>query len=291
MSTTVQRIDVLETYAALRAHMETLRHHLLTVDGHLPAWTPADDEEGSARQLISDHITQLWYDAETPVRCPGLVSASPATLSVVAELNGIKAEFETLMIALRQQHNKKGAKLIQLLGTAEGHRDDNIKELLDTARMTGINLTACYRRLQILPETTEAISWTWDRGSSSFKRLSVSEAMDYAQTRLKDQDVQLPLALDYLAQLDPTETVVIARPVQPILKANLCYHDESEGVLRRPVQAHSPLFLVYEPNRELRTRWPGYLSDNLPPRLKRSDRVLNDEPAIASLHLYRYRSS
>ncbi len=166
----IQQIEVIEAFADIKLCLAELHHAIVTSDLALPAYTPACSEDRAlARYTMASHIGQLWYQPSTPTRLPGLIASSPSTLQCLMKLNLSKSHFKQLIIGLRQKHPGKGARLAQLLGAADGKRDENVQALLERAGMTAINLSHCYRHYQWLPDTTDSVSWTWSKKAPSIK--------------------------------------------------------------------------------------------------------------------------
>ncbi|MEM1154742.1 MAG: hypothetical protein AAGI44_11420, partial [Pseudomonadota bacterium] len=209
-------------------------------------------------------------------------------IALLQTLNGQKAQFEKLMVSLRKDLKTPGAKLARLVSGAAGTRDEDVDELLKATGMKGINLSLCYRRFQQLPDSIESVSWTWSLRSRSIKTLSIPEAFSLANGRFAGKE-QLDGILAKLRTLKPNESVAIVKPVQPALKANIVFKDVAGRTVRKLITAHSPLFYRDTGLGLPRLRWPGYPDlDDLPPRLPRGTRYIEDHVFIKPLNLYRY---
>jgi len=154
--------------------------------------------------------------------------------------------------------------------------------------MSGINLSLCYRRFQQLPDSTESVSWTWSMRSRSIKTLSIEQAMGLAVQRYAGTEI-LESIQAQLGTLEPGESLALVKPVQPTLKANIVFKDVEGRTVRKLITAHSPLFYFDTGQGLPRLKWPGYPDfENLPPRLSRSKRYLENKAFIKPLNLYRY---
>ncbi len=292
----VKRIDVIECFKDLKAGQMALCDAIVQTDAELPAWNVEAGHKGpinsvellAIRQSIARHIGKLWYEKDEALRMPGLLACSEDTIALLQVLNLQKASFEKLMISLRKEIKAPGAKPAQLLGAADGKRDEDIDALLTDVGMKGLNLSLCYRRFHQLPDTIKSVSWTWSLRSRSIKRLSVEEAIVLANERLARKGSLQP-ALDKLYQLDADTPLAIVRPVQPALKANITFEDVEYRNTRKLITAHSPLFFRDNGKPLPRKNWPGYPDEaNRPSRLARVQRSLENVPFIEALNLYCY---
>ena len=293
---TIQRIEILESFKKLQSARSVLCAAICSADADLPAWTESIDarrplgtsELSEARQSFSRHIGQLWYQVDEPLRYPGLLACSPNTITLLQALNHQKARFERLMVRLRKDINAPGAKLAQLLGAADGKRDEDVNKLLEDAGMKGINLSLCYRRFQQLPNTIESVSWTWSLHSRAIKTISVQDALELAGKKFSGKEI-IDSMVAKLQLLDPSAPLAIVKSVQPALKANIVFKDIAGRTVRKQITAHSPLFYLDNGKGLPRKKWPGLPDDYHPPaRLSRGTRFLEDTPYIKALNLYRY---
>tara|TARA_A100001391_G_scaffold201871_2_gene189961 strand:- start:16094 stop:16990 length:897 start_codon:yes stop_codon:yes gene_type:complete len=295
-NTTIQRLDILESFKRLRSNKELLCAAISNADNELPLWNESHAELSpistsdlqESRRALSKHIGQLWYQPDNALRLPGIIACSTNTIALLQAVNGQKAQFENLMVGLRKNLKAPGAKLAHLIKGAAGRRDEDIHQLLEATGMKGINLSLCYRRFQQLPHSIESVSWTWSMRSRSIKVLSIPEALDLANKRFAGSDV-LDSIQAQLGILDPSESLALVKPVQPALKANIVFKDVEGRTVRKLVTAHSPLFYLDTGQGLPRLRWPGYPNpDDIPPRLSRSKRYIEDKVFIKALNLYRY---
>ena len=296
-NTTIQRIEILESFRKLQSARSVLCAAICSADADLPAWDESiharlppgsASELHEARQSMSHHISRLWYQVDGPLRYPGLLACSPNTITLLQALNHQKAQFERLMVRLRKDVKAPGAKLAQLLGAADGKRDEDINRLLEDVGMKGINLTLCYRRFQQLPDTIESVSWTWSLHSRAIKTVSVQDALDLADKKFSGTEI-LDSMVARLQLLDSSASLAIVKSVQPALKANIVFKDIAGRTVRKQITAHSPLFYLDNGKGLPRKKWPGLPDDyRLPARLSRGTRFLEDTPYIKVLNLYRY---
>lgn len=296
LMTTISRIEILESFHRLQSAQSVLCAAICSADAELPAWNesmegqhaPGTSDLLAARQSMSHYLSKLWYQADDRLRYPGLIACNANTIALLQALNHQKAQFEHLMVRLRKDIRAPGAKLAQLVGAAAGKRDEDIDQLLHQVGMKGINLSRCYRRFHQLPDTIQSVSWTWSLRSRSIKTLSVEAALELARGKFAGTQA-LDAIVAKLGLVDPDAPLALVKPVQPALKANLVFQDVEGRTVRKQITAHSPLFYLDNGKGLPRKRWPGRPDDyDLPSRLRRGRRFLEDTPYIKALNLYRY---
>lgn len=255
-------------------------------DSDLWAWTPGtssseeDLSPGMARALTALHCGALWHRDSVASWQAGLIESSPATLEAIDALNKAKLQFKQCVLDLRAQGSGQRLETLLRSVTTDRRRDESVRSALEASGMIGLDLRLCYRNFQCLSPDVRAVSWTWIRKTSSIRKVSHAEAVALAEKGL--QGSAREMALDLLATVPSTEMFAVRRPVATHLRANVWVGtNKPAGIV-----AHSPLFYPAGSPR------PDKVWDYSPterPRLRRSDRRIEDGPFIYALNLYRYR--
>lgn len=260
---------------------------LIEDDAHLWAWLPGDVSAerdlspSQARALTAQHCGALWHRDTVSSWQPGLVECSPATLRAIDTLNKAKWRFKQSVLSLRQEGSGQRLETLLRSVTTNRRRDENVRQALEESGMIGLDLRLCYRNFQCLDADVRAVSWTWIRSTSSIRRTSHAEAVALAEKGLDGHAREMVLEL--LASVSSTEMFAVRRPVAKHLRANVWVGTNKPAGL----VAHSPLFYPAGSAR------PEKVWDYAPterPRLRRSDRRIEDDAFIHALNLYRYRN-
>ena len=286
-------IDLIERFSNLEEKSKAFAA-AVRADSNLPLLLPTySGKPGQVRETAITAMTMLYRQNVTdpPLPTAGLVCSSPETVAAAEDLNSAKAEFHEAVKALRRISKSESSridKLITRMLGEEGQRDENLKTALARARLGELDLLRCYARVRILPSGLLSISWTWATQHTSSVQISLKEAQAMA-AKIPDDEVRLT-AYDKLNQLSPDEPLVIRKKVPNQLRANIAWSED--GKRRRKTVPISGIALSQD------ERLPEYIwrdepaddEGERPTRLKRSDSVIESEPYIKAMRLYRHDS-
>ncbi|WP_235603134.1 DNA replication terminus site-binding protein [Piscirickettsia litoralis] len=178
------RIDVINAYEALNQALSNLEH-AINNDQHLPSWI--EGNPSAPRQSSYQAIGQLEYLSDQPPKetliCAGLIAASPQTLDCVKQVNEAKVQFKQAMLAL------KAAKITvhdpALVSHFESHlqtRSKGTRSHLQKMGLARLHLKQCYRKIPLLEERPNKISWTWAH-TRAIKRISAADCITLLQKK------------------------------------------------------------------------------------------------------------
>jgi hypothetical protein len=285
-NTFMRQVDVLvSAFREMYAATNTVHRHITEVDAGLWAWIPGgqsaldDLAPAVARAVVATHCGALWHRDKVAAWQPGLVESSPATISALRELNRAKLHFKASVLSLRKEAGGQRLETLLRSLTTDRRRDAAVRKMLEETGMIGLDLRLCYRNFQCLDGGARAVSWTWIRKTTSVRKISHSDAVALAEKALEGD--ALLVALNRLASVPSSEMFAVRRPVATHLRANVWIGPGKPiGVV-----AHSPLFFPAGHGA------PEKVWDYAPsvrPRLRRSDRLIDDEAFIHALSLHRY---
>lgn len=285
------RITLLASFEKLLSRLDALCM-MVRQDSALPVWVSRTEAELAENLDMRFKAIQLyralWYEDSQDGRetwtCPGIVGASPATLAAAYACNFAKDEFKAAVLALK------------VLGRAEiGGAMEDLHQRWQTVvramRRMGaarLNLKQAYRHIPLLERRPLKIGFTWSKQGRVIQRISVAAARHLLEQRVETP--QIRLELQRLAEIASEEPLARVRRVCPHLRANIVFTDEHADVSRRLMQTPLPVLVPLLPEERL-PEFVAVLQD--PPvsvRLRRADVQIEDEPFLASIRVYRYRS-
>ena len=286
------RITLLASFEALLARLDDFCT-AVRQDSALPVWVSRTEVELAENLDMRFKAIQLyralWYEDSQDGRetwtCPGIVGASPATLVAARDCNAAKGEFKAAVLALK------------VLGRAEvggamadlHRRWETVAEAMRRMGAARLNLKQAYRHIPLLERRPLKIGFTWSKQGRVIQRTDVATAR-----RLLEQRVETPqirLELQRLAEVGSGEPLARVRRVCPHLRANIVFSESGHaGVVRRLMQTPLPVLVPMA----LGERLPEFVAVVPDPpasiRLRRADVQIEDEPFLASIRVYRYRS-
>lgn len=286
------RITLLASFETLLARLDAFCT-MVRQDSAFPVWVSRTEAELAENFDMRFKAIQLyralWYEDSQDGRetwtCPGIVGASLATLAAAYACNAAKDEFKAAVLALK------------VLGRAEiggamadlHRRWETVAQAMRRMGAARLNLKQAYRHIPLLERCPLKIGFTWSKQGRVIQRTSVATAR-----RLLEQRVETPqirLELQRLAGIGSEEPLARVRKVCPHLRANIVFAEsEHAEVSRRLMQTPLPVLVplsLGERLPEFVAVWPD------PPvsvRLRRADVQIEDEPFLASVRVYRYRS-
>lgn len=262
----------------------------------LPIWLPPsyatninDDEK---RSLASRSLTAIWNDDLAEVFPPsGLICCSKETILITNKVNAAKERFEKAVIKLRDSKkpnnsNKKPKNIGDAVNNAirkSRNRDKHIKEGLKTARISRLNLTACYKRIKIVENNLRSISWTWARNHKQIEPITYINAVKEAA--LLENPSAEAIATKLLSSISPsTKLAQVKYKKNPQLRANITYREN--GDLLKTQAVTSNIILTSDVDLPI-LKWAN---ENANLRLSRSDVLIMPEPFIKALNLHLYET-
>lgn len=248
----------------------------------LPAWTMETDGVQRARAKAAALLCQIHYSDGQPSNVsqilPGLVGCSAAVLALAVAVNGQKQRLKQALAAL------KGHKIEVVDGQGLARvvaADQHALARMGHARLHRLQ---AWRQIPILSARPDAVWFAWSESKKVY-RISCAEAQ--ARLRAFGEDrPHIALQLMRLNALAPDTPLAVVGRARPHARANLMWSDK-----RLSQQRASLPFLYPAP--------PGDPLPDLTPiagdreartvRKPRSDRILETEPLLPSIHAYAYR--
>lgn len=271
------RQDVLDAFAALQTSLDKLCDAIKR-ESELIAWVHEESDmtlflgDLTAREKAIALFKQLdFLDNQAPreiIVLPGFMGASCETLTLVNEVNLAKDQFKKRVLAL---------KVATLTPTNLG----NAMQAMGFAR---IHLKQCYRKIPILKQAPEKISWTWAH-TKSIKRITVTKAQEMLLKRGEDPGILMQL--QKLSSLPQNEQLAIVQELAPHLRANIVLSGKTPS--RLMIKGPVPIFFPCDSQ----TPYPHFK----PPLKKslrdenrsiRKDVRLDPSPFLPAIRAHRY---
>lgn len=242
-----------------------------------PSWFGGHRFGPEARELAADVVTRTAYhddqDRRSVVRCPGILAAAPETLELARAVNEAKVAFD---VAVHQ------------IGASRPVRRNQIKQFAPQ-----IALMQATRQIVCLDERPDEIRFTWASHTSTShpvrvadKRSELSRRRDHGPTDGRSREAWrrlVDLALERLHDLSENEVIAERAVMAPHPRATVYHHGQ-----RKPVTAALPI-LYPDDGDDLPLVGPLPWLDPRIKRATRCDRVIEDQPLVSGLALFRYR--
>ena len=240
--------------------------------------------------LAVSSITRIWKESESVLEpITGLILCDEATVEAAMDMNAEKDRFKETIVSLRKEFESRKSDLWSLIdqtvhnySTQPSHfqRAAELKEALRIAGIGRLDLTRCYRKVRILPENTESISWTWAKHHSSIQTITRDEVLRLIDD-MPDGEVK-STAYSVIAGISSTNQLVKKKNLPDQLRANITFYEQ--GVRKRKSLTISGVCLV--PG----DRMPKFVwrerKDSAGERLTRSDRRIDAVPLIKALGIH-----
>ncbi len=273
------RIEVLDAFVLLTSAISNLCGAIMN-EPALMAWTYNLNENRSSptpfagREQTCLILSQLHYhDNQAPreiMLCPGFIGASPSTIKLAIEVNECKERFKKAVLALKADKPYLQNQHFKQTGLSRLH------------------LKQCYRKIPILNQAPQKISWTWAH-TRSIKKISINKAQELLLKRGNDAGIEIQLAK--LNALSPQEPLAIVQELAPHLRANLVFV-ENNNISRKMIKGPIPLFFPCDENTMLpEFTPPSEKCEKDKNRLKRSDEKLDMTAYLPAIRAHRYLAS
>ncbi len=290
-SSSILRITLLESFENLLTSLNNfctaVRH-----DTTLPVWVSCTDAELlnnlDMRLKAIELYRALWYedhqDGRETLTCPGIVGASPDTMTSAHACNAAKDHFKTAVLALKSLVRAEVAAAMADLY----RRQETVASAMRRMGASRLNLKQAYRHIPLLDQRPLKVGFTWSKQGRVIQRTGVAEARRLLEQRIETP--QILQELQRLAGIPDDEMLARIRSVCPHLRANIVFAaPEGSGVLRRLMQTPLPILIPLqrgEPLPEFVPTAPDLLTN---PRLRRADVRIEDESFLPTIRIHRYR--
>lgn len=262
-------------------------------DSALPVWVSrmeSDPLENYDMRIKAIQLYRaLWYqdnqDGRETQTCPGIVGASPDTLTAAKVCNVAKDDFKAAVLALKVLGRSE-----MQVAIADLHRRwEVVSVAMRRMGVARLNLKQAYRHIPLLEQRPIKIGFTWSRQGRVIQRISVAAARCLLEQRVETPQVRLEL--QRLAEISEKEPLVRVRGVCPHLRANIVFAGTGTEVTRRLMQTPLPVLVPLQQGERLPEFVPVTLEPPVNPRLRRADIRIEDEPFLPLIRVHRYRSS
>jgi hypothetical protein len=226
-------------------------------------------------------------DSRTTAICPGLMAARAATIQAAHEVNIAKDRFRAAYDSMRGKYLE-----IEDKERCTNRREPLLKASLNALGRPHLHYWAAIRRLVVLDSLPASVSFHW-AASERITRISLSEARARLERmrRSPTPSPHLERQFETLTKLERAGDQVLAVRRSPHVhpKATVVSVDEAGVFSTTFVRAVLPI-LYPGPARPGRPRFRALpRGQDRPQRLRRSDRLIESQPALPSIHAYRYR--
>lgn len=279
MQESALRQDVLDAFAALQSSLDKLCD-AIRKDSDLIAWVQEESDtplflgDLAAREKAIVLFKQLdFLDNQAPreiIVLPGFIGATLHTLERVMEVNQAKDQFKKRVLALKSASLKPA----------------NLTQAMHAMGLARIHLKQCYRKIPILQQAPEKMSWTWAH-TKSIKRISVAKAQEMLLKR--GEDAGILMQLQKLSSLPENEQLAIVQELAPHLRANIVLSKQNST--RLMIKGPVPIFFPCDSQ----TPYPSFkppLKKSLrdEKRSIRKDVRLEPNPFLPAIRAHRYTS-
>ena len=270
---------------ALLACFDQLDQALHKLSNRLPqemtaTWQP----EGAINNHIQSALTDYWYydNRDGRITTPYLAVAqvNHATLDAIHNINTLKRTFSRLCSGIRQSTPT----VLPILKSTMSQRNQALHHALEPNQLARLHIKQLTRTIPTLSEVPEKIAFNWYTSGRSITHITKQEAW----RRLCDmnqESTHIQIQLQDLARLPDNEPLAVVQVLAPIMRINVRFANRD----RKAQNIALPLFI---PNN-------ASMPEIVPPpeskpeartRKRRSDNVLEDQPFLKSLRVYRYRT-
>lgn len=223
-------VNLLEAYKAMETRIEVLKPLIRAHKG--PRYLPTYEGEPSGEvEAVVRSMTEIWHQdsGDAPLLLTGLACVQQDMIEAVVALNDAKDKFKIAVEAVREK-DKSNSTLVCLaenkLEGLEPGRSEELRQAMQTANISRLDLLKCYRHIRVLPSPLESLSWTWARTHTRSVPITLEGAEKRAQQQLSGET--RALVLEKLGALKPGTKMTVMRELPPRLCANIVYLEDGE---------------------------------------------------------------
>jgi len=290
------RVSVKAIYDQLVKALETLSECITVVDAHLPArtyWLPMRHKDSDkphtiepklldghqarqrAAEIISETQLRKGQDPRTALRCPGMIAMSAQTAQALQDVNALKEDFKMAVKQISDSASTRKREIVKIIPYA--------------------SLMHIYRPISISVLYPNKVSFGWAVNTQSSKRMTRARARSLLDTHYQSKpenweeeawDKQWQMDITKLAGVAEDEILVQRNLIAPHPEMRVYIHDGYQEAI-----ANLPLFYPHVEGRDLPPFRPLGTMDTRFARAKRCNTMVEDEPFIQSVHLYRYKAA
>lgn len=235
-------------------------------------------------------LNDLWYRKDekgvSTRKYKGVVICSQKIIDLSENVNQQKDTFAIAVRKIRDLSNKELTNFKYVIGQYSKTRNE-----LSSMSMARLNLNHCYRHIHIFTDSPSKIQYSKSTNELSIKKITVKDAEE-ALSALNSQDEAYHIEdqLNKLRSLKRSIPLAIVRSMAPHFKVNLFYKNDDDNdtsyfpITRKP---GLPIF-VLDTNNNIDIRFEQ--KNKRKTQIKtRSDKMLEDNPFLKSLSVYRYK--
>jgi len=259
--------EVIATLNKLCLHvLDDLKALPLWVFDGVESWVPDRDKLCYILKHL-DHRPEL-SPQETYV-CPAVVAATAETFKLIDKVNSAKLVFKNAVAVYLKFLNTTKTKVVRRLLNASGYGAIKLKQV--------------YRTIPYIDFHPCKITWA-KSGKGSYVKITIPEAKELLLK--KGQGEAIDIQLNKLSLLSPEEHLIVFHPIKPCWGVNITSFAKHTNSLtfKRLREIGMPLFYLH--SQDL-TAPIVQLSNILPLKKSRIDKLWENKPFLASIHAYR----
>lgn len=265
---------LIHTYEQVIATLDRLCVHIQQTLTGLPIWVA----EGQAFHANQKQVLYaLKHFGPTPdltpqetYACPGAVACTSETLVLIQAVNQSKEAFKAAIAAIKNNAAQDLSKTIRALFAKAGY--------------TAIKLKQVYRHIPSINYHPRRIAWS--KGKHGLhKTINLKEAERLLLRAGQGEHIDVQLAK--LATLDEQTRLVIHRNIKPCWVVNIATFKQGKQSQFEDIKTSLPLFYLHDSELELPT--VVFSEPNTRIAAVRSDKVLEENPFLPSIHAFRYK--
>lgn len=257
-------------------------------DAPLPCWGWRAETFSQARAEASDILTRFVYTDDQPSResviYPAVLGASEKTLRLAAQLNVHKDRVRNLLKAMDDR--------LVTENIARGKTRTLTAQVLAHEGLMRLHRMQVYRHVRLIHQRPDRIALGWAR-TRRVKRCRATDIQTMLKGRLRRAAYPgLILAdMERLTYLGSGESLALVDQEPVHVRANLAWlKKDAPGWLRRQVTLALPMLFTSRPGQMMPALKPlPNDADTGGSRVRRGGRVLEPEPFLRTLPVYRYR--
>jgi len=283
MSDSFKSMDVVNKFNEMIKKIEQL---MLSIESNknkiiLPSWQDIPIKSTSPIDLLRYIYSDIWFfsyeDGRETRSYQGVILSNHETIIIAHELNNAKDEFHKSIIdyiGIDKNETKTKEIKKQISKSYQGRKK------LSGLSLSRLNLKSCYRKLLIIDESVEKISYCQQTSSLSISKISVNKAMRQLEN-LEKKGWDVNFQIEKLKKIDCNEILAKIQKQAPIIKANIRVNGEL-SLTRKP---SLPIIINCDSKIEINFLEPGTEKVK---RASRSDKRISDIPFLPTIRIHRY---
>lgn len=265
---------IVGAFEHLRSCLNALCRHIHDDLKHYPVWVEKGGVFHSDRDRL---IYALKHFAPTPGIapqstwvCPGAVGCNHTTITLIQAVNQAKDDFKAVAERYRCDKKANPTKAVREVLAKKGYGWTKLKQIC--------------RHIHYVDYSPNRVAWTKGK---AYSQVVITPEQARKELLKVGRGEHIDIQLAKLDMLSPHEKLVKCRAMKPYWVVNVARR--LDGQLHNQKLATSlPLFFLYDKMAHAPIVCFSHRADN---RRVRSDKLIEDEPFLKSIKVYRYKAN